>query len=206
MTCPVCVSVTVTWSWGHVRRPAAEARIEGPPLAERLCARAQCDKIGGFAERLEDDVADLAEVLLVHPAHRRCGGADANAAGHRGWPHVERNRVAVDRELHLVQSFLRLLAGPVRRAEIELQEVCVRSAREDVEPALDQRVGEDVGVATNLRLVVAERLARGDLEAGRLRGARVLERTPLHPREDCAVDGLSLRLPADVAAGARPAD
>ena len=120
-----------------------------------------------------------------------------------GLPLVERNRVAVHGQLHLVQPLLGVLAGPVGRAEVELQQVRVGASGEHVEPAVHQRLRERVRIAPDLRLVVAERLRRGDLEARRLRRDRVLERAALHAREDRAVDCLRVLLPAEDEARAR---
>ena len=108
--------------------------------------------------------------------------------------------------LHLVQALLGGLARPVGAAQVELEEVRVGAAGEDVEPAVDQRLAEHVRVRAHLALVVAERLRHRDLEAGRLRGDRVLERTALHPREDRAVDRLRVLLPAEDEAAARPGE
>ena len=79
----------------------------------------------------------------------------------------------------------------------------VGAAGEDVEPALDQRFREGVGVPADLLLIVAERFRRGDPEARGLGRDRVLERPSLHPREDCAVDGLRMILLAENEAGTR---
>ena len=74
---------------------------------------------------------------------------------------------------------------------------------EHVEAAVDELVGERVGVRAHLPLVVAERLGRRDPEAGRLRGDRVHERAALHPGEDGAVERLRVLLAAEDEAGAR---
>ena len=66
-----------------------------------------------------------------------------------------------------------------------------------------QRLGERVRVRADLPLVVAERLRRGDLEARRLRGDRVLERAALHAREHRPVDRRRVLLAAEDEAGAR---
>ena len=55
-------------------------------------------------------------------------------------------------------------------------------------------------------LVLGERGGHGDLEARRLRGDRVLERTALHSREDGTVDRASVLFAAEDEAGARPGE
>ena len=116
---------------------------------------------------------------------------------------VERHRVAVDGQLHLGETLLGVLARPVRPAQVELEQVRVRPAGEHVEPALLERLGERVGVRAHLALVVAERLGRRDLKAGRLGRDRVHERAALHAGEDSAVDRLRVLLLAEDEAGAR---
>ena len=140
---------------------------------------------------------DLAEVLLVEAAHRRRGCAEPDARGDGRRPLVERNGVAVRRHLDLVQALLGVLARPLARAQVELQQMRVGPSGEHVEPARDQLVRERVGVGADLALVVAEGLAGRDVEAGRLRGDHVLERTALHAREDRAVDRLRVLLAAE---------
>ena len=152
--------------------------------------RVQPCEVGSIRERLDHHRAHLAEVVLVEAAHRRCRRADAHTRADGGRALVERHRVAVDRQLHLVQPLFRVLARPLGVPQVDLQEVRVGSSREQVEPALDQRLAEGVGVRTHLRLVVAEGIGGGDLEARRLRRDRVLERAALHAREDRTVDVL----------------
>ena len=150
--------------------------------------------------------ADLAEVVLVEAAHRHRRRADPDAGRDRRRPLVERDGVAVDGDLHLVQPLLRVLARPFGVAEVDLHQVRVGAAREDLQPALLQRLGEHVGVPADLRLVLAERFRPRDLEARRLRRDRVLERPALHPGEDGTVDGLRVLLAAEDEPGARPGE
>ena len=96
--------------------------------------------------------------------------------------------------------------GPLGRAQVELDEVGVGAAGEDVEAAVDQARRERVGVRPDLALVVAERLGRRDPEARRLRGDRVHQRPALHAREDRAVERLRVLLGAEDEAGARPGE
>ena len=89
------------------------------------------------------------------------------------------------------------------RAQVDLDEMRVRPAREEVEPAFLEGVPERVRVRANLGLVGAEALRGRDLEAGRLGGDRVQERAALHPREDGLVDRLGVLLLAEDEPGAR---
>src|SRR5262249_50590982 len=103
----------------------------------------------------------------------------------------------------LGEPFFGLLARPFRRTEIDLQEVRVGAAGQHVEAALLQAGRERVGVRADLALVFAELLRRGDLEAGRLRGDRVLERPALEAGEDRTVEFLRVLLAAEDEAAAR---
>jgi hypothetical protein len=82
--------------------------------------------------------------------------------------------------------------------------VRIGAAGEDVEAAVEERLGERVGVRADLPLVVAKRLGARDPEAGRLGGDRVQQRPALHAGEVRAVDGLCVLLLAEDEAGPRP--
>ena len=64
------------------------------------------------------------------------GRADPDPRGDRRRPLVERDGVAVDGDLHLGEPLLGVLARPLRRAQVDLQQVRVGAAGEHVEPAL----------------------------------------------------------------------
>src|SRR5438094_2936370 len=111
MTCPVCVSVTaITGSLAfgslprgkpcfpragggsraatlrHIRRPAWEAGIQRVLVRQGFAAGTKRADVRQLAERLDDDVADLAEVLFVHSAHRRRRSSDPYPARDRRRP------------------------------------------------------------------------------------------------------------------------
>src|SRR5206468_7420193 len=104
---------------------AAEALIERVLRAERLGAASEGADVRLLAERLDDDVPDLPEVVLDEAAHRGGRGADADARGDGRRPLVERDGVAVDRQLHLGEPLLRVLSAPLRWAKVELEHVRV---------------------------------------------------------------------------------
>src|SRR5436190_1308370 len=185
---------------------AAEARVERPLLAERRAASDERRDVRALLQRLDDDRRDLAEIIFVEPAHRRRRRPEPHARCDHRRPLLERNGVPVRRDPHLLEPVLRLLPVPLRVPQVDLEQVRVGAAGEDVEAAVHQPVGESVGVRPDLALVVAERLGRRDLEARRLRGDRVLERPALHPGEDGAVDRLRVLLLAEDEAGARPGE
>ena len=109
-------------------------------------------------------------------------------------------RLAVIADLR--QPVLGVLPGPVAAAQIELDEVRVGAAGEQVDAAGDEALGERVRVAADLGRVGAERLGGGDAEAGGLRGDRVQERPALEPGEDGPVDRPRVLLAAEDEAAA----
>ena len=113
---------------------------------------------GALGERAADDPPHLAEVVLVEAAHRRRRRADPDPGRDRRLALVERHGVAVDGELDLGEPLLGVLARPVGRAQVDLEQVRVGAAGEHLEAARLQLVGERVGVRAHLPLVVAERL------------------------------------------------
>ena len=82
----------------------------------------------------------------------------------------------------------------------------VGAAGEHVVAAVEQSGRERVRVRANLALVVAERAAHRDLEAGCLRRDRVHQRAALHAREVRAVDLGRVLFAAEHEAGARPGE
>ncbi len=104
------------------------------------------------------------------------------------------------------EAILRVLAAPLRAAQIDEQQVRVGTAGEDVQPALLDRRGERVRVRPHRALVLAEGLRRSDPEAGRLRRDHVVQRSALHPGEDGAVECLRVLLAAEDEPRPRPGE
>src|SRR5215211_4795282 len=113
---PASLSGAPEMPLGDVGREPAVARVQRPLLAERLGAGPQTGDVRAVGERADDDAADLAEVVLVEPAHGRSRRPDANAGGDGRRPLVEGDGVAVHGELDLVEPLLGVLPRPVRRA------------------------------------------------------------------------------------------
>ncbi|GAA3044020.1 hypothetical protein GCM10020000_24360 [Streptomyces olivoverticillatus] len=119
--------------------------------------------------------------------------ADPQARGdHRG-PRVVRDRVAVDRDAHLVEAVLGLLAVQLGVAQVHQDQVHVRAAGQDGDAGLGhvrlhQTLGEDLRALEGALLALLELLARGDLEGDRLGRDDVLQRAALLPGEDRRVD------------------
>ena len=169
-------------------------------------AGGEAREVGGCAERLGDDLPDLAEVVLVEAAHRRRGCADAHTGRDRRRALVERHRVAVDGQLDLVEALLRVLARPLRPPQVELEEVRVRAAREHVQAgrrsARPRARRRSRAPASGTRGTPPSRRCGST----RLRGDHVLERAALHAGEDGAVDRLRVLLAAEDEAGPRPGE
>src|ERR671917_1928754 len=157
------------------------------------------------AGSLDDDLGDLAHLVRPHAAggHRR--GPEADAAGDGRLLGVVRDHVLVARDADGLEGLLELLACGGRFDQVHQDQVVVRPAGDEVEPALEQSLRHRLtildylaGVAPELGL---ERLAEGD----GLAGDGVHEGSALHPREDAAVDLLGELLAAEDHAPARPA-
>ena len=138
----------------------AESRIQRAPLAESRSPGGERLDVRALAERVDHDAPDLAEVVLVEPAHGRRLAADAHARGDRRRPLVEGNGVPVRRHADRVQTLLRVLARPRGLAQVELEEVGVGSTRDEVDAAAEERLAEHVRVRTHLALVVAKAFGR----------------------------------------------
>ena len=188
---------------GLVARVAAESLVERPLLAESSTAGGEGRAIVAADERTADDPADLAEILVVEASHRHRRRPEPDPGGHGRRPLVERHGVPVDGDRGLGEPLLGVLAGPLRRTQVDLQQVRVGAAGKHVETAILQRLGEHVGIPTHLCLIGPERLRRGDREAGRLGCDHVLERPSLHAWEDRAVERLGVLLLAEHEARAR---
>ena len=134
------------------------------------------------------------------------GRSHADPGRDRRRPLVEGDRVAVHRDPDLGEALLRVLPGPLAAAKVDEQQVRVGAPRQDVEPALLERLRERVRVRAYLLLVGAERVARCDPEARRLGGDDVVQRAALHPREDRAVDRLRVLLAAQDEPRPRPGE
>src|SRR5215211_4751491 len=194
-------AVRVAIPSGLVGRVPAPARVERAAFAEGVAPAPERVEVGLVGEGVGDHGADLAHVLLVEPPHRDGGSAEAQPRGDGGRALVEGDRVPVRRDPHLVQPLLGVAPRPVRPAEIDLDQVRVGPAGQEVEAAVQERVGERVGVRAHLALVGAEALGGGDQEARRLRRDRVDERPALHPGEERLVDRLGVLLLAEDEAG-----
>ena len=140
---------------GDVRRVAAEARVQrsrarrAPPVrARRAPSRSASAPSASTMIRPTSRKSSSSNPRIV-AAWR----ADADARRDRRRPLVERDGVAVRRQPDVVQPLLGVLARPLRRAEVELEQVRVGAAGEEVEPAGEQRLGERVGVRAHLPLV-----------------------------------------------------
>src|SRR4051794_23172651 len=148
-TTALCAAV-VRVSGSFIGRVAAETRVQRPLFAKRFATAAQGIDLRFGAERTGDDLAHLAQVALVEPAHGHRGCAEAHAGRLHRRALVEGNGVSVGRDLHLVELLLRGLARPVAGAEVHLQEVRVGSAGEDVEPVRQECLGERVRIHSDL--------------------------------------------------------
>src|ERR687893_1573368 len=160
--------------------------IEREGLGEGADAVAQALELAAGGPR--DDLGDLAHLVRPHAAggHRR--GSEAYAARDGRLLGVVRDHVLVARDADGLEGLLELLAGGARLDQVHQDQVVVRPAGDEVEPAFQEPLRHRPAVLDYLAGVVPElgleRLAEGD----GLAGDSVHEGAALHPREDAAVD------------------
>ena len=161
-------------------RVAAEARVERPLGAERSLRPASAARSGVAGERADDDLADLRKSSSSKPRIVMAGVPtrmpEATVGGRSSNGTVFRLTVILTSAAAPPRP-----SRPLGLPEIDLKQMRVRAAGEHVEAAGLNRLRERVRVRPHLALVVLERLARGDLEAGRLRGDRVASGPPCIP-------------------------
>ena len=162
---------------------AGRGRPEGPDRAGRVRTSAALLALSASTSALSDRASHMMrptsrEVGLVEAAHRHRRRPHAEARGDGGRPLVERDRVAIDRDPDLRESVLCVPAAPFGAPKIDEQKVRIGTTREHVQPALLNRFCQRIRVRPHRALVFAERLRRGDPEAGRLRRDHVVERAP----------------------------
>ena len=97
------------------------------------------------------------------------------------------------------------LAGDALGEDVDQHQVVVGAAADHAEAAGDQPLGQRAGVGHDLPLVVDEGRIGRLLEAHRLGGDHVHQRSALHAREDRPVDRLGVDVAAQDQAAARPA-
>src|ERR671917_630679 len=199
------------------RRTASLCRIKGPSTTWRFFASSiQREGLGQgtnavaqalelAARGLDDDLRDLAHLVRPHAAGRHRRGPEPDAARDGRLLGVVRDHVLVARDADGLEGLLELLAGCARFDQVHQDQVVVRAAGDEVEPAFQESLGHRLAVLDYPTGVVLElwleRLAEGD----GLAGDRVHEGAALHPREDAAVDLLGELLAAEDHAPSRPA-
>src|SRR5690606_2066329 len=129
-----------------------------------------------------------------------------DAARDEGLLGVVRNGVLVDGDVCLAQRNFGILAGNALGAQVDQHDVAFGAAGDDPQTALDQRLGQHLGVLHDLLRVVLELGRERFLERNRFGRDNVHERAALDSREDGGVDDfLVLGLHHDHTA-ARPAE
>ena len=144
--------IVASCSRGSPGRAAAARRARG-------CARASAGDVGVVAQRV---ARDRGRPRGSPPRRSRAsctaGVPDPDAGGDRRRPLVEGHRVAVAVIRTSASRSSASLPVHSERAQVDLEEMGVGAAREHVEAAGLELVGERVGVRAHLRLVLAERL------------------------------------------------
>ena len=112
--------------------------------------------VGGRAHDRVHPRGDLAHLGFLHAAAGDAGGAEADAARVERLARVERDGVVVELDAGGVERLRGDLAGDVLGREVGEDEVVVGAAGDEVEAALEQRLGERARVGDDLARVVAE--------------------------------------------------
>src|SRR5262245_33565052 len=188
-------SVTFVSSWlqnGQCTSGApANSRVDGMAPAERDHRIAHAPDRGVVAHRVEDvgdQAADLARLVETEAARRDGGRPDPEAARHEWRARVVRHGILVHRDVRMAERRVGVLAGIGLADEIQQEQVIVRAAGYDAEPAVLERLRERARVRDHLPLVLLE-LRRERLgERNRLRGDHVHERAALRAGEDHRVE------------------
>ncbi len=111
-----------------------------------------------------------------------------HARGHERLLGVVGNGVLVDRDVHLIQPLLHLLARDVHGTQVHQHEVVVGAARHQLKALLQKSRSQRLGVENHLMLIRLEGLVQRLAEANRLTGNDVLQRTALDAGENGLVD------------------
>ena len=168
---------------GSARYREARAHLLDASLESAMKRR-----VVGFAKRAEHVAADLPDLGLEQSASRHRRGPDADTAGVKRGPRVERDQVRVDRDSAGREDLRRLLAREADRAHVGEDEMVVRAARGDRDATSLQDRGERPGVGHDLRRVRPEVVRSGQLEADRLGRDGVHEGPTMGSGEDRAVE------------------
>src|SRR6266511_1280654 len=112
----------------------------------------------GRAQDVAHDAGDLLHLAFVHPQRRRARSAHPDSRRSHGGQRVERDRVLVQRDAHVVAGHLRIGPGDVERPEVDEREVGVGPPGDDPEALVGQpggqrpgRPDDPVGVVGELR-------------------------------------------------------
>src|ERR671917_874432 len=148
------------------RKTASLCRIKGASTTWRFFASsiqreglgeggdAVAQAIELAAGSLDDDLGDLAHLVRSHTAGRHRRGPEADAAGDGRLLGVVRDHVLVARDADGLEGLLELLAGGARLDQVHQDQVVVRPAGDEVEPALQESLGHRPAVLDNLTGVV----------------------------------------------------
>src|SRR5919112_3390019 len=102
----------------------------------------------------DDDLRYLVHLVLAHAAGRHRRGAEPDAAGDGRWLGVVGDHVLVAGDAYGLERIFEFLAGNVGVFQVDQDEVVVRSARDEVQAACEQPVGQSFAVIDDLAGVV----------------------------------------------------
>ncbi len=167
-----------------IDREAARERVH------LLAHRGQVGFVVRVVQHIGHQVRGDARFLFLEAARRDRGRAHPDAARHHRLFRIVRDGVLVDGDMGLAQGRFGRLAGDALGAQVHQHDVAFGAAADDAQAALDQRLGEHLGVLRDLLLVGLEFGRQRFLEGHCLGGDDVLQRAALQAREDGGIDRL----------------
>src|SRR5215208_1640449 len=174
--------------------------IEWESLGERPGAVAQAVELA--AAGLDDDLRYLAHLGLAHATRRHRCRAEPDAARDGRGLGVVRDHVLVAGDAYRLERLLQLLACRISLYQVDQDQVVVRPAGDEVEPAFEQTIGQSLAIIDDLAGVVFELGFERLTECHSLAGYGVHERATLRPGEDATVHFLGELLAAEYHAAA----
>ena len=106
--------------------------------------------LGQAVEHFDDELADQLELGFAEAARGAGRRAEANARGDGGLFGVEGHCVLVAGDMGALERLFGRLAGEALGTQIDQHQVIVGALADDIDAALDQRFGQDLGIGDNL--------------------------------------------------------
>src|SRR5690242_12591819 len=185
------VGITRIGSGGVPRQPGH--REASDELADLGADPVVDVRVVTVTERVDDHPPDLAHLVRAEATRRRRRCPDPDATRDVRRVDVERDRVLVHGDAHVVEQRLGLTTGDTERRDVDEREVVVGATADQPGAGIGDGLREDLRVLDRPGLVAPEVVLEGELERDRLRGDHVHQRTALDAGEHALVDRLRER-------------